>query len=122
MLQFSTAVSYNFQEKILPQGIEKSTSTPILQQQEKDEGFECFSDTVSEPDRFQERSESHLVKSPFKLKRKRSKSSRRVKKMEASDPPTPNVSDNSLVVEGRTTPASVVEILERPVALSARLR
>lgn len=122
MLRFSTAVIYNFQEKNLLHGIEKSISTPILQEQEKDEGFDCFSDTVSEPDRFQERSGTQFVKNPFKLKRKGSKTSRRVKEMDASDPPTPNVSDNSLAVQGRTAPASVGEMLERPVALSARLR
>ena len=122
MLRLSTAVTYNFQEKSLPEGIEKSISTPILQEQEKDEESDCFSDTVSEPDRFQELSGAHFVKSPFKLKRKRSKTSRRVKNMDASDPPTPNVSDNSLAVQGQAAPASVKDMLERPVALSARLR
>ena len=122
MLRLSTAVTYNFQEKSLLEGIEKSISTPILQEQEKDGEFDCFSDTVSEPDRFQELSGAHFVKSPFKLKRKRSKTSRRVKNMDASDPPTPNVSDNSLAVQGQAAPASVKDMLERPVALSARLR
>jgi hypothetical protein len=121
MFRYSTVITNTSPENSFPEEIDKSISTPnILQQKEKDEGFYGFSDTVSEPDHFRESAEPEFVKSPFKLRRKGSKTSRRAKNMEASDPPTPNVSDTSLVPE-RAAP-TVGEMLERPVALSARLR
>lgn len=119
MFRYSTVITNTSPENSFPEEIDNSISTSnILQQKEKDEGFYGFSDTVSEPDRFRESAEREFVKSPFKLRRKGSK--RRAKNMEASDPPTPNVSDTSLVPE-RAAP-TVGEMLERPVALSARLR
>lgn len=118
MFRYSTVITNTSPENSFPEEIDKSID--ILQQKEKDEGFYGFSDTVSEPDRFRESAEPEFVKSPFKFRRKGSKTSRRAKNMEASDPPTPNVSDTSLVPE-RAAP-TVGEMLERPVALSARLR
>jgi hypothetical protein len=118
---FSFSIGNKFPENNFFQELVKSSSTPVLQQQEKDEGFNGFSDTVSEPGRLRELPGLEFVKGPFKLKRKGSKTSRSAKNMDASDPPSPNASDASLTVPEQGAEANA-EVLERPVALSARLR
>ena len=125
MFHFSTAFANTFPENSYSEEIEKSTSTPILPEQENERNY-CFSDTVSEPGHLEELPGLQFIKSPFKLIRKGSKSSRGAKNMQASDPPTPNpssASDISLPDPDRgVTAVTVAEMLERPVALSARLR
>ena len=123
MFHFSTAIANTFPENSFTKEIAKSTSTPILAKQENDEAIYSFSSTVSEPGRLEELPGPEFVKSPFKLKLGESKTSTI---MQASDPPTPNPSsalDVSLTDTDRgTSTVTVAEMLERPVALSARLR
>lgn len=116
MFNSSTTIAEKFPENSLLDGIEGSTPTSLSQQQEKKGIFEDSPDTVSEPDRLRDNSRSKFVKNPFQLKLRGVKTSKRDKNMETlDDPPTPNTLDTA--VDQNTG-----EVLERPVALSARLR
>lgn len=122
MFSFSTAkASEKSKAKSITEDTEKSTSSPILREREIKE-VERLSDTNSEVGPAREVVHSELIKSPFKLERRRSRRSRHSRGMEASDPPTPNVSDTALALVERIAPDAFLDNLERPVALSARLR
>ena len=121
MFDLSAVIANRFLENSVSEDLDKPTSTDVFKQLEKEGRVDGFSHSDSEPDRLPEFPATAFVKSPFKLKRKESKTSKRTENMEASDPPTPNVSDTA-VTESERVPPTIVGILERPVALSARLR
>lgn len=117
MFRFTSAITNKFQDSSLFSGeIEKSASTPSFTCKDDPE----FSDTASEPDLYQvtEIPEPEFQRSPFKLRRG-SKSSKRQRNSMHAPFPSPEASSETIRSERSPT---ISESLERPVALSPRLR
>lgn len=116
MFRFSSAITSRFQDNAPSSEIEKSNSTPTLTG--SDDRISEFSDTVSEPDHDTEVHASDLARSPFKFKKGSKSSKKRQKAMPAS---FPSPADTPETPSGGRSP-TIAESLERPVALSPRLR
>lgn len=116
MFRFTSAITNKFQGSLVSGEIEKSASTPAFTCKDDPE----FSDTASEPDLYQvtEIPEPEFQRRPSKLRRGSKSAKRQRNPMHAS---LPSPADNSETIPRERSP-TISESLERPVALSPRLR